>query len=212
MGKLNILITSGGTSEYIDDVRILTNISSGKLGATIADNLVVDGNVIYLHGRNAWMPKCENITSVEIKDTTDLMNKMEQLVPKVDVVVHAMAVSDFSFKRENAVKLKSSDPQAFIDFMRDNIVVNPKVISHIKQWNPKVFLIGFKFEVGKTTEELINIAFDSLLRNNCDLVIANDKKEMIKDNSHTAYFVSQDKTYTKVGSKEEIALKIKSFL
>ncbi len=53
---MRILVTSGGTSEYIDDVRIITNISTGKLGAKIAYAFLRAGHeVIYLHGKRSEM-------------------------------------------------------------------------------------------------------------------------------------------------------------
>ena len=75
---------------------------------------------------------------------------MEEEVPKNDIIIHAMAVSDFGFKRDGAMKLKSNNPEAFIEHLRQNIIVNPKVISYIKKWNPNCKLVGFKFEVRQT--------------------------------------------------------------
>jgi len=94
----------------------------------------------------------------KINSVNELMEVMEKLVPKSDVVIHAMAVSDFGFKRDKSIKLKSNDPDAFIDYMRDTITVNPKVLSYIKKWNPECKLISFKFEVGLEHDELVRIA------------------------------------------------------
>jgi phosphopantothenoylcysteine synthetase/decarboxylase len=116
---------------------------------------------------------------------------MEILVPEHDVIVHAMAVSDFGFNRDGAVKLKSNDPQAFVDYMAKNIRMNPKVISRIKPWNPKCRLIGFKFEVGLSKEALLHSAVTSMLKNGCDLMVANDKAEMNKAHSHVAYIIGR---------------------
>lgn len=187
-----VLVTSGGTMEYIDDVRVLTNISSGKLGATIAEALFDAGaNVIYLHSKNSVMPNLMgyNISYCPVRTAQDAYNEMERIVPTVDAVIHSMAVSDFTFRRDKAIKCKSNDPQAFIDFMRDTITTNPKIISKVKEWNPKVFLAGFKFEVGITREALIALAEHSIESNGCDVVVANDKTEMEREREHVAHFV-----------------------
>jgi phosphopantothenate-cysteine ligase len=69
-------------------------------------------------------------------------------------------------------------------------------------------LIGFKFEVGKSHQELIDIAYDSLLRNDCDLVIANDKYEMVREKNHIAYLIDKDKNVRRCEGKYEIAISI----
>jgi len=211
-----ILVTSGGTQEYIDDVRVLTNVSSGKLGALIAEKLSSSGaEVHYLHGKNAVRP-FNYLGDMAYKVTTaqDAYNKMQELVPTMDAVVHCMAVSDFTFKRDEALKCKSSDPQAFIDFMGRTITPNPKIISKIKEWNPKTILIGFKFEVGITNEELILLARKSIQKNGCDLVIANDKEEMIRAKEHVAYmvFAKESTGPFKMNGKDVIAQQINCFL
>jgi phosphopantothenate-cysteine ligase len=211
-----ILVTSGGTQEYIDDVRVLTNISSGRLGTEIAEKLIASGaNVTYLHGANACLPsQSSNLIPCKVRSAQDAYDFMERTVPYMDAVIHCMAVSDFTFKRDGALKCKSSDPQAFIDYMARTIMKNPKIISKVKEWNPKTILIGFKFEVGIPHEELINLAKTSIGKNGCDLVIANDKEEMIRDKNHTAYLVYPigDSAPLKVSGKKEIATQIMIFL
>jgi len=213
---IKILITAGGTQEHIDDVRVMTNISTGKLGAIIANKFseIPFLRVYYICGKNSQMPNNNCYYVQTVRSAKDAMIAMEQIITReqIDIVIHSMAVSDFTFNRDNPVKCKSSDPEAFIEFMRKTIVPNPKIISMIKQWRPEVFLVGFKFEVGLTNEELIALANESIQKNKCDIVIANDKKEMERHNSHIAYFVFTEdvKEYfgnqiVKVTSKEEIA-------
>lgn len=45
MKTLNIVITSGGTSEYIDAVRKITNSGTGKLGSIIAEQISKNENI-----------------------------------------------------------------------------------------------------------------------------------------------------------------------
>jgi len=209
---MKILITSGGTREYIDDVRVLTNLSSGRLGAVIADEAVKLGHdVVYLHGVGAVMPgaaynsairtihhptdkegrEAGDFFSVGVKDTAALMEKMAEWVPRAQAVIHAMAVSDFTFDRENPVKLKSNDAEGFIEYMRANIQRTPKVIQKIKDWNPDVYLVGFKFEVGLAHEELAKIAEKAMEANRADAVLANDKAEMVREGEHIGWLYTR---------------------
>jgi phosphopantothenate-cysteine ligase len=131
---------------------------------------------------------------------------MKELVPEMDVVIHCMAVSDFAFK-PISTKLKSNDPLAFIESMKERIYQTPKILKEIKTWNPNCKLISFKFEVGLTPEELIEVATKSGLDNNCDIVIANDKAQMTKEKKHIAYAIDPHNIENQVilYNKQEIA-------
>jgi phosphopantothenate---cysteine ligase (CTP) len=209
----NILITSGGTREYIDDVRVMTNISSGKLGKIIAMKMVdllhekiifKEASVHFIYEKHTECPEYElerpeygQIQTYPIQSAQEAYDKMQELVPKMDAVIHCMAVSDFTFKRDVALKCKSSDPEAFIEYMRRTITPNPKIISCIKKWNPKVILVGFKFEVGASLSDLESLAKASIQKNGCDMVIANDKEEMKRRSQHVGHFFFSDGMKTK---------------
>jgi phosphopantothenate--cysteine ligase len=190
---MNVLITSGGTREYIDDVRVLTNISSGMLGKITAERFLRDGhNVFYVHTKTAHKPETkvgDQITFIEADSVMKAHDAMKKLVPNVDIVIHSMAVSDFTFNRDNPVKLKSNDIDGFINYMKQNMVKAPKILPLIKGWNPSVTLVGFKFEVGKTQDELFEIAKNAGLSAKCDFTLANDKKVMQEANTHIAWLM-----------------------
>ena len=80
---------------------------------------------------------------------------------------------------------------------------NPKIISLVKKWNPSIHLIGFKLLVDVTKEHLIQIARESLVRNQADLIVANDLTQINAD-QHLAYLV-EEKDYQIAASKQEIA-------
>ena len=200
MTPKKIIVTSGGTREYIDEVRVLTNISTGRLGSQIAFDLEtrLGYSVEYIHGVGAAMPSdvihgkqfITGINNHQVSTAWELEFFLRQLLTTQDIyaVVHAMAVSDFTFTRSEAVKCKSDSPEDFIEYMRRTITKNPKIISHIKEWAPKVFLIGFKFEVGASLETLRDLAQKSMEKNGCDVIMANDKIEMMTQKVHVGHF------------------------
>lgn len=197
----NVLITSGGTREYIDDVRVVTNISTGALGAKIAEEFYrVGARVHYVHAKQAVMPKPEEgvsesarLTTYQVVTVQDLMDTMKALILafRMDIVIHSAAVSDFTFRRDIPVpvKLSSDNEEGFIEYLRQTITRTPKIIKKIKEWRKDLYLVGFKFTVGHTEEELVNIAKESGVSSMCDMVIANDKELMKKAREHTAYLI-----------------------
>lgn len=102
--KKKIIITSGGTSEKIDNVRKITNSSSGKLGCTITSKILEKKEdqiekIYYVCSKNSVKPNPNNkIEIIEIADTAELKNTIEKLLQKEDInyFIHSMAVSDYT--------------------------------------------------------------------------------------------------------------------
>lgn len=100
---MNVLITAGGTSEPIDNVRSITNTGTGRLGSLIADTFAREQRVCciyYLCAQNAVRPSSERIKVIPIQSTEDLQNEITKLLQniKIDVIIHSMAVSDYKVK------------------------------------------------------------------------------------------------------------------
>lgn len=194
-----IMVTSGGTREYIDDVRVITNISSGALGARIAEEFYTKGaRVFYLYGKGSVLPNCPSgfsetgrLMTEQFVTCNDLLESMQSLCVGLgmDAVIHSAAVSDFTFDRSIPVKLSSKDTEGFIEHMRQTIVPTPKIVQRIKEWCPNTVLISFKFTVGKSGSELQSIAQEAGKKSKSDYVVANDKTEMNKLGHHRAYII-----------------------
>lgn len=213
MKQLKVAITSGGTVEKIDDVRVITNISTGKLGAKIADKFIDHGHFVYYVAPRlavSPLPLDQAIIGHErrmVSDTNSVMEVMKELVPKVDVVIQCMAISDFTFNREKPVKVSSKDVDGFIEYMRQTITKTPKVISNYRSWNHNAIIVGFKFTVGETKKSLIEIAKKLMVDNKLDMVFANDKSHMQKSGEHVGTLIMEDWEES-VRSKEKIAERI----
>lgn len=95
---MKILVTSGGTSEAIDRVRSITNHSTGRLGLVITEALIKAGHeVCLITTSHAIKPASHpNLKIIEIKNTLDLLEEMRNLVKDYQVLIHSMAVSDYT--------------------------------------------------------------------------------------------------------------------
>lgn len=220
---MKILITSGGTTEAIDKVRGITNHSTGQLGKIIAEQFLKKGHKVSLvTTKQAVKPrKHDNLEIHTIFDVNSLIKKLEPLVETHDVLIHSMAVSDYTpvymtdlgeleTIPSPALLLDKKNKENKISSLYDYQVLflkkTPKVISLVKEWNPRIKLIGFKLLVGVNPEELIYVARKSLKKNQADLIVANDLNDISKD-QHIAYLVDKE-TVLQVKTKQDIAQKL----
>ena len=98
---LRVLVTSGGTSEKIDQVRTITNMSTGRLGSLIADAFTREGGcVTYLCGEGSLLPSLPVRQVHTVGGVRQLMERLELLLgeQQYDCVVHSMAVSDYTVR------------------------------------------------------------------------------------------------------------------
>ncbi|EJN93912.1 phosphopantothenate--cysteine ligase [Streptococcus ratti] len=217
---MKILITSGGTTEKIDQVRGITNHSTGRLGKQIAERfLAAQHQVTLVTAPSAVKPSVqEGLSVLEISTVADLIETLEPLVKTHDVLIHSMAVSDYTpvymtdFEEvehaDNLAQfLTKQNTQTKISSQADYQVLflkkTPKVISLVKQWNPAIKLIGFKLLVNADKKELFQVARNSLNTNQMDYVLANDLAH-ISAEQHLAYLLDKTKAY-KAQTKAEIA-------
>ena len=228
-----IIITSGGTSERIDNVRKITNSSSGKLGMTIANHLLEENNdmlIYYVCSKNSLRPNDKRVQVIEIDGTVDLKNNIESLLTRehIDYFIHSMAVSDYmtdyvtTIERiKESVKKRDDIDEAFknieviggskISSYEDNLVIvlkpTPKIISIIKNLSPSTYLVGFKLLDGVSKEELIEVAKRLRNKNNCDLVVANDLAT-IRNGEHIGYIINKNNEVEEAHGKDDIARKL----
>lgn len=192
--NLKVLITSGGTSEEIDDVRVLTNKSTGRTAAAIADSLIEAGmEVTYLHSTTAALPQF-SCQKVSFSDFASLKTELSQSLKSAefDTVIHAAAVSDYSVVKQPG-KIDSQAEEVQLTLKK-----NPKLINEIKIWSPKSQLIGFKLTSG-ASEAVIQSKVNSLFENGaCDYVIQNDWQQ--KENAQHGFRVYSRKAHDKFES------------
>lgn len=220
------VITSGGISEKIDNVRKITNSSSGKLGMTIANHLLEsksDITIYYVCSKNALRPSNKRVKIIEVARTLDLKDKVESLLKneKIDYFIHTMAVADYmvdyvtTLDKMKKSFLNNSDMEVIkdtkISSYENNLVLvlkpTPKIISLIKKESPLTYLVGFKLLDGVSRKELIEVAKRLRDKNKCDLVVANDLED-IRNKEHKAYIIDKEDNVVEASDKEDIAKKL----
>ncbi len=181
---MNCIVTAGPSYEPLDDVRRLTNFSTGRLGATLANYLAARGhNVILLLGEQATYAGERHAQRVEFFSTTaDLRAKLKALAAKkADAIFHAAAVSDFSFGRifapDAANKLREIKSARKISTRQGKLLVEllpaSKIIAELRGWFPRTKIVGWKFEADGKRPEAIAAARRQLAECSTDLCVVN---------------------------------------
>ena len=168
--KKRILMTAGPTIEYIDPVRVITNLSSGKTGVLLASELVSAGaKVTLVYGPGIAKPP-NGSKVIPVRTTKEMFDTVKkEMKKKFDIVILAAAASDYTVKNFSHSKIKSSKKRLMIKLEQA-----PKIINQIKKWQKNVFLVGFKAETNLTKKKLEQVARKKMRESKADLIIAND--------------------------------------
>ncbi|MGZ7120253.1 MAG: bifunctional phosphopantothenoylcysteine decarboxylase/phosphopantothenate--cysteine ligase CoaBC [Methanobacterium sp.] len=164
-----VLVSAGATFEKIDEVRGITNKSSGKMGIEIAKEAFIRGaEVTLIKGKmNTSIPNVFNV--LEVESTYEMRNAVLEQVKNHDIFISAAAVSDFIPKIESEENKISSEKNITLKLEKA-----PKIIGEVKKINLEIFLVGFKAEYDIPREDLIKSASKRIEEYNIDLMVAND--------------------------------------
>ena len=149
--RLRVLVTSGGTTEPIDGVRVLSNVSTGATGALIADQFAAAGHEVrLLRAQQAERPR-EAIAQETFSSFAELDAALARCLAAehFDVVVHAAAVSDFSVASIEADGVSVSPGTGKIPSSSAPIIRlqrNPKLLDRVRSRsrNGAVTVVAFK--------------------------------------------------------------------
>ena len=140
---MNIVITAGGTSEKIDNVRKITNSSSGKLGNIIAKTFLNNSfkldNIFYICTKQSLKPYNKKIKIVLVESVNDLKNAVIDILTNnnIDLFIHTMAVSDYTVDYVTTTDLlyKNFSNQSLnnAELFKELIDNNPFILSNDKK-------------------------------------------------------------------------------
>jgi phosphopantothenate---cysteine ligase (CTP) len=154
---MNCIVTAGPTYEPLDDVRRLTNFSTGRLGTELANFLAARGHKVALFvGEQATYSGQRRAQHVEMFSTAaDLGKRLQSLAARrVDAIFHAAAVGDFTFGKiwlqSPSGELTESKAPKKISTRQGKLLVElaptPKIIAGLRGWFPRTRIVGWKFE------------------------------------------------------------------
>ena len=182
---MNCVVTAGPTYEPLDEVRRLTNFSTGRLGSELTNFLTDCGHTVtLLIGQQATFRGERRAQNVQTFTTTaDLHRRLHALSEEmVDAVFHAAAVSDFTFGKvwqrsaQGEMKeLKSGKLSTRADGLVVELLSTPKIISELRGWFPHACLVGWKYEVEGDRSGVLATAEKQIAENRSNACVANGR-------------------------------------
>ncbi len=168
-----LLITAGPTIESLDPARLISNKSSGRMGAMIAQAARFRGaQVDLVHGPlqipNSFL---EGLTSHPVKTSQEMQERLRSLQASADAVIMAAAVSDIRRKGGQASEKKRKD--LLIDSLLNSLEPVPDILLELNANKPnKQILLGFAALTGND-EHIQKDGEEKRISKGCDLLFAN---------------------------------------
>jgi len=195
-----ILVTCGPTWVPIDQMRVISNASTGKMGHRISHLLSREGAKVTLIQGPVTHPirhMPERVLNFNFFDELSQILLSELKTTPYAAVIHAAAVSDYKLRKPYAKKISSNISEFKLD-----LVPTQKLIQKIKKVSPKTFLVGFKLESDAKKEFLVARAETLIKKAKCNLVIAN----VVSQKTYKGFIVDENgEILSRQNSKERIA-------
>ncbi|MHA1486056.1 MAG: bifunctional phosphopantothenoylcysteine decarboxylase/phosphopantothenate--cysteine ligase CoaBC [Promethearchaeota archaeon] len=206
-----VLITAGPSREAIDSIRYLSNKSSGRMGIELAKEASARGADVLLVAGECMVKIPDYINTIHVESADDFTKtiKDELSYSNYDMFISAAAVSDYKPVDFIEGKISSDSVEKLNVLMH----LTPKILNVARRKDYKLFIIAFKAEMNVSRTELIDRAYNRLLKSEADLIVANDVgREDIGFNSkdNEVYIINKDKhiTHIEKHTKRYVASKI----
>jgi len=178
----NILISCGGTVEKIDDARAITNLSSGKMGFSIAESAYAYGaSVTLVCGRTDEKPP-SGITSVYAPSHKTMKQVILEKAKKNDIFISVAAISDY-LPKKIAGKMKKTNTRVTLELEKSD-----DILSEVSLNYKNLFCVGFSAE----SEKIIKNSQTKLKNKKLDMIVANSIKESMGKESTEIYIIDHE--------------------
>lgn len=169
----HVVVSAGGTREYLDPVRFLGNRSSGRQGYALAEAAAARGARVTVVAANVALPAPAGADIIPVVSTEDLRQAMHRVAPDADAIVMAAAPADFRPETFVDAKIKKNAEGTAPDI---KLVENPDILVELvtTRSSKRPIIVGFAAETGDADGSVIEHASAKLARKGCDLLVVND--------------------------------------
>jgi phosphopantothenoylcysteine decarboxylase / phosphopantothenate---cysteine ligase len=195
---MRVLITAGPTREYLDDVRYLSNASSGRMGYALAEAVLAAGHEVVLVTGPVFLtpPNCAEVRQIETTD--ELLAACHDVWPTCDGVIATAAVCDYRPRSRFPGKLAKTGVSLELE-----LVETADVLAELGRQKGSRWIVGFALE----SEEFAHVnALRKLQSKNCDAIVLNRPTAIgAEDNTVEIIDVRGDSVATYSGTKTAVS-------
>jgi len=197
---MRILITAGPTREYLDDVRYLSNASSGRMGFAVAAAAVAAGHEVVLVAGPVALTPPEGCSVVSVETTDEMGRACVEAFGDCDGVVAAAAVCDYRPLCRHEGKLAKTGEGVSIEMIETD-----DVLATLGAGKEGRFVVGFALEASNPREG----ALQKLRAKNCDAIVLNGPEAIgSEENSIELIDISGSVVASWDGPKSELATRL----
>ncbi|TKJ35716.1 MAG: hypothetical protein CEE38_13985 [Planctomycetes bacterium B3_Pla] len=196
---MRILITAGGTREYIDPVRFISNASSGKMGYALARAALKAGHQVTLITATTTQREPAGAKSIRVESTSEMFEAVKKYFSRCDCLIMAAAVADYTPVRSAKTKLKKGG---------NHLAIKLKPTPDILKWAGKQRKGKRKEEKGKRRIVVGFALEDKNLRVNAEKKLTDKNLDMIVANSPAA--IAADKSDVQIKTPNSSWIKIEN--
>lgn len=176
---MRILITAGGTREYIDPVRFISNASSGKMGYALARVALRAGHKVTLITVPTTQRPPDGVKTLKVETTAQMFEAVKRSFEKCDCLIMAAAVADYTPASPAKNKIKK---------VGKTLTIKLKPTTDILKWAGKhkkknQILVGFALE----DKAIRSRAEKKLKDKNLDMIIANSPSAIGSDSTSVQF-------------------------
>jgi phosphopantothenoylcysteine decarboxylase/phosphopantothenate--cysteine ligase len=168
-----VVVSAGGTREYLDPVRFIGNRSSGLQGYALARTAAARGAEVTLVAANVSLPDPAGVKVVRVETTAQLQERVLEAAGSADAVVMAAAPADFRPVEVSGAKIKKAEDGTSPEI---RLTQNPDILAGLAADRPgdHLVVVGFAAETGDDSGTVMDHARAKLARKGCDLLVVND--------------------------------------
>ncbi|HDS83840.1 MAG TPA: phosphopantothenoylcysteine decarboxylase [Phycisphaerales bacterium] len=163
--KLKLVITAGGTREYLDPVRFISNASSGQMGYALARAALRAGHTVTLITAPTALKPPQGANRVSVRTSDQMFHAVKEAFSDCDVLIMVAAVSDYKPAQTSPVKLKKQKSELTLHLVptRDILAWAGRHKQSFQR------LVGFALE----DRDLFANAEEKLRKKRLDMIVAN---------------------------------------
>ena len=172
---MKILVTAGGTREYIDPVRYITNASTGKMGYAVAQAAIEKGHSVTLITAPSYIAYPRGASIVKVVTSEDMFSAVKARFNDYDCLIMCAAVSDYTPVKTYGTKIKKKDQEMTITLKPTHDII--KWAGENKREGQ--IIIGFALE----DTDILQNAQEKMQKKKMDVIVANQPNAISGDKS-----------------------------